>query len=168
MFNNNQLRIIQFCAASCERQKSGERSVFDMVRAYQFAMEVSPPDRPFPKRLTLVFIEELGRKIEPTQNAKGFRTEPVFKEDPNTLEGSGIRVPIGSPWERIEDHIIALIASTNLLTSEEFYKNFEEIHPFVDGNGRAGDILFNYLNGTMTDPVVPPWYWNTQPETGKA
>lgn len=40
------------------------------------------------------------------------------------------------------------------LTPDEFYVEFEKIHPFVDGNGRTGKILHNWLLGTLGDPVL--------------
>jgi Fic/DOC family len=42
------------------------------------------------------------------------------------------------------------------VTPEEFYQRFEEIHPFFDGNGRVGAIIYNWLKGSLADPVHPP------------
>lgn len=36
----------------------------------------------------------------------------------------------------------------------EYYTSFEKIHPFVDGNGRLGSILFNWAD--LDNPVHPP------------
>jgi fido (protein-threonine AMPylation protein) len=44
------------------------------------------------------------------------------------------------------------------VSASEFYQEFETLHPFNDGNGRVGAILFNLLNGTLSDPIVPPPY----------
>lgn len=34
------------------------------------------------------------------------------------------------------------------------YVAFQNIHPFVDGNGRTGKIIHNWINGTLHDPVL--------------
>jgi fido (protein-threonine AMPylation protein) len=38
----------------------------------------------------------------------------------------------------------------------EFFREFELVHPFVDGNGRTGAILYNAMLNTMLTPTDPP------------
>lgn len=87
----------------------------------------------------------IGKYIEPVKNEHGLRR---------------VGVRVGSrrcpPPERVPELLELLFQQRDALSPLEFYKRFEEIHPFVDGNGRTGKILLNWLNGTLLDPVFPP------------
>lgn len=153
------LNIIKYCAEECDRQGSGELSVYDMCNAWYWAHSHSH----FARYLTLDIIQELGKRVEPQDNKKGFRTFPIFVSD-------GFINIEKSPWERVPELLTLLIASyyEGSLTpshkeaktrEDQFYFDYENIHPFRDGNGRTGKIIYNYLNGTLDNPILPPNFW---------
>ena len=88
---------------------------------------------------------KIGRLVEPYKNKEGIRT-------------CGVRVGmrVCPKPEQVERLLTKLFESRDDLTPMEFYKEFEEIHPFVDGNGRTGKILLNWMNGSLLKPIFPP------------
>lgn len=127
------------------------------------------------------FIESLGTTIEPDKNARGFRAVPVSvggqrKADPTVVADRMAR------WCVEANKVMAICAECRrrlnavadprlpapdddgcpnacanrvprpLMDKWALYRAFEEVHPFVDGNGRTGKILLNMLGDTMTNP----------------
>jgi fido (protein-threonine AMPylation protein) len=40
----------------------------------------------------------------------------------------------------------SLLAGANEWEPAEWFRRYEEVHPFVDGNGRTGQVLLNWLD----------------------
>lgn len=145
-----QLKIIQFCAEECCRQESGEISVFNMVKAYNAVLSLGYPETGKMFRIYPLDIEGLASMIEPIKNRNGFRRIPV------TIRDGVVQPPNAELVPRLVEH---LVESTDTLSPEEFYREFETVHPFVDGNGRVGAILYNWLRDSLLDPIAPPNFW---------
>ena len=86
--------------------------------------------------------------LEPEKNANGLRTTPVsFADMSQAIEPSLVPQALQSllwGWQ------------TEYISAAEIYQEFEEIHPFNDGNGRLGSLLYNLKRGTLMTPVAPP------------
>lgn len=136
-------KIIMYCAEECERQKCGPVSVAHMLRAWHFAVWLG-----LPELFTYDQIQSLGGFVEPVKNADGFRTTEALVH---------FRTPARAA--DIPRRMARFCYAIDRMTPEEAYREFEEIHPFADGNGRVGKIIFNAKLGTLLDPQMPPNFW---------
>jgi hypothetical protein len=138
------MEILRFVAIECKLQMSGELSVYNMMRAYEYAVD------DMPGRITQDDVLLLGYRVEPHDNAL------------NHFRKVDVRVgwDVKAAWEEVPRLMTQLLEAQADLTPAEFFKEYEEIHPFRDGNGRTGAILFNKLNGSLDSPVWPPNFWN--------
>lgn len=134
-------RIVRYCAEEVSRQRRGPIEVANMVDAWIAAMEIPNP-------LTITVIEGLGMMIEPGENADGFRQCNVSVGTRICPDSREVRGLMEKFCQRVGD-----------MTPNEAYREFEEIHPFRDGNGRVGKIVFNARNGSLDLPEMPPNFW---------
>lgn len=144
------LPVIEFCAEEVRRQyyyedsvtkRNGPSAVGWMANAWWFALEHEGP-------ITVDLIVRLGQAIEPTHNHNGIRRVDVWVGDRKCPDPQDVPRLLSN----LVEHGIDLEPAV-------WYKEFEMIHPFRDGNGRTGKVLYNMLNGTLLAPEFPPNPW---------
>lgn len=149
--------VVRFCSIEAKLQMSGEISVLWMVDAWRYAIATSQNFSGVGRYMlpTAADVVTLGRLVEPHENHNGFRKH-------------GVRVgrDIYPDWGNIPVQIMHLMDEVqNGIDPVVFFKAYEEVHPFGDGNGRTGVLLFNWLNGTLMNPVWAPNFWNDHRRT---
>lgn len=149
------LEIVQFCAIEARLQMSGELSVAWMIDGMIYAQNMQD------LKPTVTDVINLGRLVEPNDNAIGFRTCGVQIGHDIKMDWEDIPRQMVNLMEAVRDGafdprpVRPGISTTRNSGANEFFKAYEEVHPFRDGNGRTGVILFNWLNGTLDKPVWP-------------
>lgn len=139
------LVIIKFCAEEVTRQGDAPVAVYWMVNAWLRAIDEFSSHR-YP---SFEIIETLGSLVQPSKNPHGYRRHGVFVGD-----------RVCPDWHEVPRLMKQLVYHFPDIEPWEAYKEFEEIHPFADGNGRVGKIIFNWLSGTLKDPIFPPDLFN--------
>lgn len=134
---------VRWAAAECKRQHSGEMSVSWMCDALEYARDGAPKFV-----WTAQTIINLARYIEPEQNSRGYRQLPVV------LPSSPIAIPFFD--EASYSLKLNRLLQAVELSAYEAYREFELLHPFIDGNGRVGAILYNRWMGTLNGPLLTP------------
>jgi len=91
-------------------------------------------------------VIKIGRLVEPIKNRSGIRQCGV-RVGSHICPGPKVVRGLLEQWHE------QMPALPDPLRE---YRGLLEIHPFVDGNGRTGKIVLNWINGTLLRPVFPP------------
>lgn len=124
-----------------------------MTDAWQWSMER------WDERPTVDDVLFIAGRIEPSINKNGYRRNRVMIGDHIAPDPSLVPHLVERLWSEID--VVKPVQgrghpspSNRDFTADDFYLEFERIHPFGDGNGRTGKILHNWLLGTLEDPVL--------------
>lgn len=155
----NIVAVANACAVECERQQVGVYELAQLIRAYH---HVSQTNGLFHDPYT---VKAIGKIVEPITNRNGFRYTPVTFRNGGT-SANPTEIPRlmetlckGINEFKTEDGELEFSPSLRMSAIDFLVKQFLWIHPFADGNGRVGFLLFNYLNGTLDNPKPLPDYF---------
>jgi hypothetical protein len=140
---------VLWAVEECERQRVGPMKVHYLLRALRFArLDI------FPRKPTLEEISLLGNMVEPDRNPPP--SQRLWRKERVTIGGV---VPLPPPLH-LPRLMEGLLNAWGDMEADEWYREFEEIHPFVDGNGRVGSILWNFKRGSILNLKAPPDFWS--------
>lgn len=151
------LPVVRFCAEEVARQRRGPIQVWWMYEAWNSAQQAYSFEGHDRSNEGPIFwlgaVQHWGHLIEREKNAPVVRGVEYVPE----WRSCGVRIGtrICPPPQEVPALMERWYLNLREMTPNEAYLEFEHIHPFEDGNGRTGKIIFNWLNRTLHDPVLP-------------
>ncbi len=119
---------IKWFAENARRQRSGPMSVWRMADAHEWFCS----DERWATQPSEIIILGVAVRVDPGYNHGGYRHENVR-----------IGQYVAPDWQEVPRLVEQLVREGIDLSPDDWYREFEEIHPFRDGNGRTGAILWN-------------------------
>lgn len=122
------------------RQGGTEDEAAGMYRAWGYFAQLWP---------FVLVTDDAVRAVSYINGVTGYRQVPVvFRSGGRAAEHAVIPRLMSQLFVHGQD-----------LTPDEFTKEFLDIHPFTDGNGRVGSLIWNYLRGSIMDPEPMPYFY---------
>lgn len=141
-------QVKEWCREQCIMQHATTEQDFNgMEMAWRYAIsncQAGP--------MEVRDITTMAEWIDPIANRNG-----EFRKGPAVFMDGGIAMSAHLIEENLRRMLNAL-DTNDRITPEMFYRELMYIHPFKDGNGRMGALVYNWLSGTLASPVNAPPY----------
>lgn len=140
------MNVIQFIKESCDRQNAKTpEDYIGMTLAYLEVVQYW--SNPNEDAISISHVRSLFAHVNNEPDIRVRHQPATFADGTHAV----------APFHIVRQLKMLLdIIPDDVVTAEEVYQRFEEIHPCHDGNGRVGAILYNWLNDTLHDPIHPP------------
>ena len=144
--------VQQWAMREVARQLASPIFVVGMLQAWNYARTQVPVNG-----ITQFHLLTMSRYVRMLDYQPTWRTTAVsFRDGGTASEWWHIPRQMGLLCDAMQD------GPSDEDEVHEWVKRFLEIHPFEDGNGRVGSILYNLLMGTMETPQMMPYYFGKE------
>lgn len=141
-------RIASIAAKECVRQQVGLGQLGQLLGAYQYAFRHASDMH----SNLLFYIRAINSIIEPANNGNFRRVAVRFPDFSTAVDAKEIP-------EAMSRLVEVSIAAQQANMQDRWIKDFLDVHPFVDGNGRTAWILRTWLMDEWSYPNVLPDYY---------
>lgn len=141
------MKVLEYIQSESDRQGATLDETINMVEAWKYTNRFVR----FPNLSTIKYLCYL------ITGHNDYRQMPaVFDQGREAVKPELISNSMNG-WHEWAEVSLRSPTETDLIIKE-----FLDIHPFADGNGRVASLLYNYARGTLEDPIPLPYYYGKE------
>lgn len=151
--------VIEWASKEVHRQNASALRVPGMLAAWDSLMNITMANQ-----FDTVLLHRMNGQIIGSVVRHYRTTEVVISTGGDTTHPAHVKLMMGQ-WisDFRKDRFGGTFETAHI---DGIVKRFLDIHPYEDGNGRIGSILYNYLHGSMHYPVMLPDYYQSLDPAG--